>query len=244
MSDTKKQVDTIKTLLITGANNHDWKRSAPFCKELLEKTGKFSITLTEDPSAALENAESLKDYQLFFLDYNGPQWSEDAKSNFEASVRDGTGLIVLHAADNAFEGWIEYEKMVGLLWREGAGHGHFHEFTVTITDHGHPITRGLSDFSIWDELYHNLTHMHNVPFQVLATAFSNPEKGGTGNHEPVMVVTRYGKGRVYHHVLGHVWPDDFGKGYKGATMITFENTMFQETLARGCEWAATGEVRE
>lgn len=232
----------IKTLLITGINNHDWKKSAPFCKNLLEKSGRFSVTISEDPSVILENTEKLKDYQLFFLDYNGPHWSEEAKANFATSVKGGTGLVVLHAADNAFAGWVEYEKMVGLLWGEESGHGEFHEFTVTIVDHEHPITQGLSDFTTWDELYHRLAHQHNVPYQVLATAFSHPEKGGTGNHEPVMVVTQYGQGRVYHHVLGHVWPDDFGKGYKGATMIAFENRIFQECLVHGCEWAATGKV--
>ena len=107
----------IKTLLVTGANNHDWRRSTPYCKDLLEKSGKFEVTVTEDPSAVLEDAQGLKDYQLLFSDYNGPEWSEAAKANFEAAVRNGTGLVILHAADNSFPGWVEYEKMVGLLWR-------------------------------------------------------------------------------------------------------------------------------
>ncbi len=232
----------IKTLLITGANNHDWKRSAPFCKSLMEKTGKFSVELTEDPSALLANGELLKAYDLFFLDYNGPDWGEPARTNFEAAVRNGTGVVVLHAADNAFEGWTEYEKMVGLLWRQGTGHGEFHKFTVTIVDHNHPITQGLTDFALWDELYHRLVHMHDVPCHVLATAYSNPEKGGTGNDEPVMLATQYGAGRIYHHVLGHVWPGDPHGEYKGASMITFENEAFKKALLRGCEWAATGAV--
>jgi type 1 glutamine amidotransferase len=84
--------------------------------------------------------------------------------------------------------------------------------------------------------------MHGAPYTVLATAYSDPETGGTGRDEPVMVTTRYGKGRVFHQILGHVWPDDFGGGYKGYTMATFENPGFQRSLLRGCEWAATGAV--
>ncbi len=231
----------ISTLLLSGANNHDWKRSSPFVRDVLERSGRFAVTLTEDPSAALEDAKALKRFQLIFSDYNGPMWSEAAKANFVAAIEGGTGLVILHAADNAFPGWVEYEKMVALMWREGTGHGAYHEFEVKMVDKDHPITRGLEDFRLWDELYHRLKHMHDAPYHVLATAFSDPKTGGTGNDEPMMVVQQYGKGRVYHHVLGHVWPGDPAE-HKGCSMMTFENAMFQKSLLRGCEWAATGEV--
>ena len=225
----------IKTLLISGANNHDWERATPYCKKLLEQSGKFSVTVTENPSEILENAQELKNYQLFFSDYNGAMWSETAKANFENAVKNGTGLVILHAADNAFPGWVEYEKMVGLLWREGTGHGRFHQFKVEIVDHNHPITQGIDDFMQWDELYHKLVHMHNVPYQVLAQAYSASDTGGTGNYEPMMVLTQYGQGCIFHQVLGHIW-----KGQE--EMQAFESNGFQQTLIRGCEWVATGKV--
>ncbi|MBM4031849.1 MAG: ThuA domain-containing protein [Planctomycetes bacterium] len=233
----------IRTLLLSGANNHDWKRSSPFLRDVLEKSGRFAVTMTEDPSAALEDAKALRRFQLIFSDYNGPAWGEAAKANFVAAIEGGTGLVILHAADNAFTGWVEYEKMVALMWREGTGHGAYHEFEVKITDKDHPITRGLEDFRLWDELYHRLVHMHNAPYRVLATAYSAPETGGTGNDEPMMTVQQYGKGRIYHHVMGHVWPGDPAQ-HKGCSMMTFENAMFQKSLLRGCEWAATGQVTE
>jgi type 1 glutamine amidotransferase len=234
----------IRVLLITGENNHDWRRSAPFCRDLLEGSGRFAVDLTETPSAALEDAVALAGCQLLFLDYNGPDWTDGAKASFLAAVTAGAGVLVLHAADNAFPGWVEYEKMVGLLWRDGTGHGAFHEFPVTIRDREHPGTRGLQDFRIWDELYHRLVHMHGVPYHVLATAYSSEDSGGTGRDEPVMVTTSYGRGRVFHMVLGHVWTGDPGGEYRGASMVTFENPGFQEALLRACEWAATGQVRE
>jgi type 1 glutamine amidotransferase len=225
---------TIKCLLLSGANNHDWRRSSPFCKHVLEESGKFEVTITQNPSAVLEDAYELDGYDLIFSDYNGPEWSDIARKNFESAIAGGKGLVVMHAADNAFPGWVEYEKMVGLLWREGTGHGEFQEIEVKVVDSDHPITRGLSNFRTWDELYHRLVHMPEVPYRVLATAWSNPEKGGTGRDEPVMVITEYGKGRVYHHVLGHVW--------EGGDMRALENEGFRDALVRGCEWAATGDV--
>ena len=85
--------------------------------------------------------------------------------------------------------------------------------------------------------------MHGAPYHVLATAWDDPETGGTGDDEPVMVVQQYGAGRVYHHVLGHVWPGD-PEANKGCSMITFESPAVQQALLRGCEWAATGAVTD
>ena len=64
---------------------------------------------------------------------------------------------------------------------------------------------------------------------VLATAFSAPDQNGTGKNEPILMVINYGKGRVFHTVLGHGADSMAGLG-------------FQVTLARGAEWAATGKV--
>lgn len=232
----------IKTLLLSGENNHDWRRSTPFCKELLEGTGLFDVTVTEDPAAVLADADAIKDVDLFFDDYFGPDWPAEVQANFERAIAGGAGLVILHAANNSFPGWAEFEKMAGLLWRDEAGHGEFHEFEVKITEVDHPITRGMEDFLIWDELYHNLTNPQNVDFQVLATAYSSPDKVGSGNHEPMMAVLEYGKGRVFHQILGHVWAGDPNGEYKGASMIALENASFKRSLLRGCQWAATGEV--
>ncbi len=231
-------MDTINLLLLTGENNHDWQRSAPFIKNMLEASGRFTVTLAENVSDALEDAAALSTYDVIFVDYNGPAWSDAAKNNFVGAIRGGTGLCILHAADNAFDGWQEYEEMCALCWREGTAHGRYHTFDITITNPDHPITRGLPPVikDHPDELYHRLVHMHNAPYETIATAFSSEESGGTGQDEPALLVKTYGAGRVFHCILGHVWP--------GGVMDTFENPDFQRLLRRGCEWAATGEVQE
>jgi type 1 glutamine amidotransferase len=238
-------MEKVTTLLLTGRNNHDWARSAPFCRDLLERSGRFAVTLTEAPADVLADADAVRRYQLFFFDWNDKAEAvgERARGDFEAAVRDGAGVCILHAANNGFGGWTEYEKMCALMWREGTGHGEYHEFPVTIVDRDHPVTRGIDDFRTWDELYHRLVHMHGAAYHVLATAYSDPARGGTGDDEPVMLVTSYGRGRIFHQVLGHVWrPNPDAPDYKGATLMSFENAGFQRTLLRGCQWAATGKV--
>jgi len=66
---------------------------------------------------------------------------------------------------------------------------------------------------------------------VLATAHSDPQNKGTGRDEPMIMVLRYGKGRVFHTTLGH---DVAALSCVGLT------TIFQ----RGTEWAATGKVTQ
>jgi len=228
----------IPVLLLTGANNHDWKRSSPFLKKVLEDSGQYTVTLTEDPSSVLEKG-GLDAYPLLLLDYNGPAWSAAAQANFLQAVATGTGVVAVHAANNSFPEWKEYEKMVGLTWRSTSGHGKFHEFTVKITDHDHPATRGLADFRTTDELYHRLVLTPGIDLRVLATAYSDPAVGGTGKDEPMLAVTQYGQGRVFYHALGHIWAGaPQVPPHPGCTLIALENAGFQTTLLRACAWAA------
>ena len=232
----------IRTLLLTGSHNHDWRRSAPFCANLLIQSGRFTVDIEEDPSSTLELSGLSERYDLIFLDYNGPSWSDAANSNFVDAIRAGMGLVVLHGANNGFIDWIEFESMVGLLWRDNGGHGQFHEFTVDITDPQHPITQGLAPFQTWDELYHGLESRHGTTFHELASAYSEASLGGTAKREPMLITTQFGAGRVFQTMLGHVWPGADDGQHKGNSMIAFQREGFQRTLVRGAEWAATGVV--
>ncbi len=225
----------IRALVVTGANNHDWEYTAPELKKILEESGRFEVEITEHPATTLADAEKLKEFDVFVLDYNGPRWGEPAETNFLEAVRSGTGVSVIHAANNAFPGWVEYEKMVALCWRKGTGHGRFHAFDVAMSGIEHPLTRKMGDMRAHpDELYHNLVHMHGVDFEVLANAHSSKESKGTGKREPMVIVLNYGKGRVFHTPLGHVWRN------QPQTRASFQDPQFRWLVSRGTEWAATG----
>ncbi len=241
--------DPIPTLLITGHNNHNWAFTSRVHKETLEGTGKFAVDITEDPGATLADATALSKYKLFVLDYNDIQaakrWGEGGKGggiaekNFVDAVRGGTGVVAIHSANNAFRGWREYEEMLGLMWRDGTGHGPFHEFNVEIVDADHPITKGLSDFvSHPDELYHKLVNVRDTTPHILMQAKDDKESGGAGGVEPMAFTLEYGKARVFATPLGHVWVNDL-KSKRSAV-----DKQFRTLLARGAEWAATGAVTQ
>jgi hypothetical protein len=160
----------------------------------------------------------------------------------------------LHAANNSFGDWKQYNQMIGMGWRgnnfgdrltldekgqevrvekgkgPGAGHGAKHAFTVTVRDRENPIAKGMPPewLHAADELYHGMRgpieHVH-----LIATAFSDKKKGGTGEHEPMIWTVTYGKGRVFHTPMGH--------DLEGMRCVGFI-----ATLQRGTEWAATGKV--
>ncbi|MGK0220217.1 MAG: type 1 glutamine amidotransferase, partial [Planctomycetota bacterium] len=229
----------IPVLLLTGANNHDWQWTAPSLKEILEESGRFKVSMTREPMDALEDSETLGRFAAVVVDYNGPRWGPQAEANFMAAVRDGLGVTIIHASNNSCEGWQEYESLVALNWRAGTGHGSFHPFDVLVEERDHPITRTLPSLLAHpDELYHKLAHLHDAPFTRLAGAYSDPKSGGTGEVEPMILVSQVGKGRIFHTPLGHVWP-----GVE-ASKVSHQDPQFRSLIVRGTEWAATGEVSD
>lgn len=259
-----RAAEPLRVLIIDGQNNHNWKAMTPPMKADLEKTGRFAIDVaTTPPKGASAGAWSdfrpdFSKYDVVLSNYNGEPWPEAVREALEAYVAGGGGLAIIHAANNAFESWPEYNTMIGLGWRKadfgdritideagkvvrsgkgegpGSGHGPPHAFAVDVRDPEHPITRGMptSWMHARDELYHGqrgpAKNMH-----VILSAFSAKDKGGTGTNEPIAWVVPYGKGRVFTCVLGHVMGDDVG---------AIQCVGFKALVARGTEWAATGKV--
>lgn len=193
-------------------------------------------------------------YDVVVSNYNGEEWPVDVKTAFAAYIRRGGGLTTVHAADNSFSQWPEYNEMIGvggwggrnekwgpmIRWRDGKivrdetpGPGGAHsggEYVIDLRDAEHPIVKGLP--ARWkhgpDELYEKLRGPAKN-LSVLATAWSDPAKKGTGENEPLLMTITYEQGRIFHTALGH-------------DVKAMESVGFQTTLARGTEWAATGKV--
>ena len=198
-------------------------------------------------------------YNVVVTNAHGWDWSAATQERFEKYLNGGGGLVVVHNAVGQFATWSAYRAMIGIgpggrqdgvgfkfdestqsMVRippgEGVdrnGHGRQHEWVVKIREPEHPIMASMPQ--TWmhtaDELYHGFRgkpeSIKNL--KVLATAFSAKETGGTGEHEPVMVVNQFGNGRIFHLMLGH-----------SAGSVSCVG--FQTVFLRGTEWAATGKV--
>lgn len=279
--------EKLRALIVDGQNNHAvWPKSTIMMKQYLEDSGLFTVDVartkytwngareaaylplagggeTEDLSRPRPDPDFRPDFAKYAVvivnfGWQAADWPEATRAAFEAYMREGGGLVIVHAADNSFPNWPEYNKMIGLggwgdrnekdgpyvyfndageLVRDtspgGAGsHGAEHEIPVTVRDEDHPITRGMP--KVWlsarDECYARLRGpAENMT--ILATGKDQTPQGRSDRHEPVLMTIAYGKGRVFHTILGH---DDY----------SCEGVGFIVSFLRGSEWAATGNVTQ
>jgi type 1 glutamine amidotransferase len=255
---TLAQAAPIKVLLIDGQNNHDWKSTSPILVKQLKEAGIFTVDTATAPASGIESFKpKFSDYQVVVSNYNGESWPDETKAAFEKFIKEGGGFVSVHAADNAFPEWEAYNEMIAiggwggrneksgplLRFRDGkwvhdhtpgsgGHHGSQHEFVMVSRAPQHPIMAGLPEKWLHtnDELYDRLRGPAKN-CMVLASAFSSPEKGGSGEEEPLILIVKYGKGLVFHTALGH----DAG---------SVKCVGFATTFLRGTEWAATGKVTQ
>ena len=252
--------EKLRVVLIDGQNNHNWQQTTPVLKKHLEDSGRFTVTVATTPpkgqKAEMEKFTiDLSKYDVIVSNYNGDSWPKALNADIDAKLKEGTiALTIIHAANNAFSGWKEFNQMIGMGWRDakygkrlkydetgkevivdagqdlGSGHRYTGPFTITVRDAEHPIAKGMPKewLHARDELYDNMRGpIENV--KVLATAIPPKGSKGTGVHEPMIWTVTYGKGRVFHTPMGH-------------DANAMRCVGFASTLNRGTEWAATGKV--
>ena len=96
-----------KALVVSGQNNHNWEVSHKVLKLILDNSGMFEtdIALTAPAGGDMSGFKpDFSAYDVVVLDYNGDRWPAETDAAFLDYVKNGGGVIVYHAADNAFAG--------------------------------------------------------------------------------------------------------------------------------------------
>ena len=275
----------LKVLIVDGQNNHHaWPKSTIMMREYLQETGLFEVDIARTkftwngkqeaaylplagvgPTEDLPKAQTDPDFKPDFakysavisnFGYNAAPWPEETQKAFEKYVREGGGFVSVHAADNCFPNWPEYNRMIGLggwggrnekhgpyvyINAEGkvvrdpkpgpcGTHGPLNDFLITTRSQVHPVTKGLPEkwMHASDECY-SLLRGPAEEMEILATAAEPQKLRDEGRNEPMLMAIGYHKGRVFHSTLGH-------------HAESFECVGFKVTFLRGTEWAATGKV--
>jgi hypothetical protein len=245
---------SVRALLIDGP---DTQQETATVKAILESSGVLQVDVLSTPAKGAAFQPQFDKYKVVVLNYGGDIWPLSVLTALDKFLQAGGGLVALPSADAAFPMWPEYNLMLGVsgasnrdksagpIWfyhdgnmafdgetGGGAGEGTQLDgpFAVTVRNTEHPITKGVP--LMWmhsaDSLMGNLRGP-GKNMVLLATAHSDLAQGGTGRDEPVLIALSYGKGRVFHTLLG--------RAAEGMNCVGF-----QTMLARGAEWAATGKV--
>ena len=230
----KKAPDGARVLLLSGGQreHHGYRDQASYLANLLEDTRRYQVTIVEDAGILL--SPSLAKYELILAtaDRRDPEYKfteTQQKALLAAVLEDGTGYVAIHGADNAAPDWLPgWKTMLGGVYSHTGkpdGKAISGKYRVKIVDHDSPVTRGLDDFDLADELYTNMQMLDGV--KPLATIDHN------GTTWPVAWTWQGGKGRVFHTSLGH---RSFGPGKDDP----LRNPDLQKLILQGIDWVADG----
>jgi len=171
LSKSNKRI--LKALIVDGQNNHNWKGTTPVLKSLLEETGLFAVDVATSPAKGQPMdtfRPNFAKYDVIVSNYTGADWPKQTQNALVEYMKNGGGLVIYHAANNAFPKWKEWNEMIALggwggrdeksgpmvRYRDGkivldnspgrgGTHGPQHEFQVVIRDRLHAITAGLPE---------------------------------------------------------------------------------------------------
>lgn len=152
-------------------------------------------------------------------------------ANFEKLMQNGMPLLVLHRSVGSYPKWTTYREIVGgafifpgavpfykdLDGKDWPQSEYIHdvEMNIFVADKDHPITQGIDDFVIHDEVYQSM--YVNPDVHVLLTT-DYPDAA-----PPVAWVHRYGNSPVFTFIQGH-----------DKQAFTDEN--YQRLVKQGIEW--------
>lgn len=253
----------IRALIVTGQNNHNWPVSHRALQAILQNSGLFAVDLAVSPPQGGDMDAFDPDfsaYRVVILDYNGDRWSASTERRFLDYVRDGGGVVLYHAADNAFPDWEEFNRIAALggwggrdersgpylYWKDGSlvrdttkgpggSHGEQREYSMNGRNAEHPVVRGLPGRWIHatDELYDRMRGPANVA-ELLYTGLC---RSRTRRFRTRGTVGFYRRLRESPHIS----LDDRSCGTESRRQSGHAVHGVSNVVAARSEWAATGK---
>jgi type 1 glutamine amidotransferase len=212
-----------KVLIITGG--HDFEEK-PFYEMFDSFQGLAYDTITQPKgNALLENAK-IKAYSCLVFYDMFQDITENQKAALLRLLDDGMGMVFLHHALVSYQNWPEFEKIIGGKYhlkpsngRPASTYKHDVDFSVKIVSakDALPITKGLQDFEIHDEVYGSYSVGNHVT-PIIQT--DHPESTPTigWSHQ-------YKNSRIVYLQLGH---DHYA----------YENNNYRTLVQRSIWWVS------
>jgi uncharacterized protein len=215
----------LKVLVVTGG--HDFEKEQ-FFKVFKDNTDITFTNAVQVKSSEAYDRDDLLSYDVIVL-YDMVQKITDEQKKKLLSIFDkGIGFVVTHHAVCSYQDWPEWEHIRGgkyLLKDETvdgkawpkSDYKHDVDLPVTIADKEHPITAGVSDFTIHDEIYTNFRLQPDVKPLLTTTHPQSTKTLGWWRMEK--------KSKVVYLELGH-------------DHQSYENPNYQKLLRQAIRWSA------
>jgi len=153
----------ISVLLITGGHSFDTVQFFNMFEEMKEI--RYTAVWQPEANKMITSGEAGKYDLLVFYDMIQPV-SEETKASYINLTKTGIPLLFLHHSLASYQNWTEFEKLLGGKYvLKGANipesqlSTYKHDVWVEIkaAGPGHPVTKGLESFRLFDEVYGNYT---------------------------------------------------------------------------------------
>jgi putative membrane-bound dehydrogenase-like protein len=229
-----------------GPGAHDHPRFLAEWVPLLNSRGAVASGGNTFPTAAQLSETDV----LVIHAQNGGDITGADRTNLEAYLARGGGIVIVHAAAVSKDtDW--YKGIVGGSWRQGTTKWLEAPMHLYFTDRAHPITRDASNWQMDDEIYYDMDLLPEA--HVLATAYTpkSIDTGGRGNREAqaraAEAVAKKKAVNIYD-IQPQMWTYErtfagSAKPYRafvsipGHLFINFNRPNYRAILLRGIAWA-------
>jgi hypothetical protein len=214
----------IRILVITGGHSYKVEQF----NQMLSSLGpSITYQVAELPGAYdMFLPENRSKYDVLVFYHMWQKITDEQAKVFADCIKQGKPVVALHHSICAFDDWPEYWNIIGgkYFHKETTFKGKVYQpcsyihdlnFNVKVASTKHPVTKGISDFPVFDETYKGYYVEEGV-----TTLLTTDEPSSTPQ---IGWAKKYGKSRIVVLQSGHDTP-------------TFENPNFRTLLKQAIVW--------
>jgi len=217
-------VKPVRVLVITGGHGYKVEQFNQMLESLGQEIKWEVAQLPEAYNMFLPENRDKYDVLVFY--HMWQKITDEQAKAFEECIRKGKPVVALHHSICAFDDWPGYWDIIGGKYfhsvttfrgKEYQPCSYIHDlhFNVNVVSPKHPVTKGITDFEIFDETYKGY-YVEDGITPLLTT--DEPSSTST-----IGWAKKYGKSRIVVLQSGHDVP-------------TFENPNFRKLLKQSIIW--------
>lgn len=228
----------MRAVVLSGGPTHDFPATTACLTALLDETGlaaevhtDVDAALTSLPGAALLVVNALRwsmagpgtpDRYRERAAAEGASPSGPARAALDTHLAAGGGVLGVHTAVICFDDWPAWGATLGGAWVWGHSQHPPLGPSIEVSIAGeHPLTAGIDDFTLVDEVYGDLRLSPDV------TGLLSAPQPGDGAVQPLLWAREHGGGRVVYDALGHHPP-------------SYDEPGHREIVRRAIRWTTEG----